>query len=126
MRFPRHAAVHVLSLAFAVALAFALIEPVPPVLENATHEIAFPVDKLAHFALFLVAALPWRRSLEVVGVRSPGLGVVIVAAMYGGALEIAQGLWTLRNPEVLDMAAGALGAAAAVGVIYVVKGRKVG
>jgi len=37
--------------------------------------------------------------------------------VYGGLLEIAQGLWTLRDPEVLDMAAGALGALAAVGIL---------
>ena len=114
---PRHLFLHLLSLAFAVAIAFALIEPVPPNLENATHDIAFPVDKLVHFGLFLVAAFPWRRSLALFGVRSPGIAVVVLAAVYGGLLEIAQGLWTLRDPEVLDMAAGALGALAAVGIL---------
>ena len=117
MSTPRHLGLHLLSLAFAVAIAFALIEPVPPNLENATHDIVFPVDKLVHFALFLVAAVPWRRSLAVAGVKSPGLAVVVTAAVYGGLLEIAQGLWTLRDPEVLDMAAGALGALAAVGIM---------
>ena len=68
MALPRHLVVHLLSLAFAVAIAFALIEPVPPNLENATHDIAFPVDKLVHFGLFLVAAVPWRRSLALLGV----------------------------------------------------------
>ena len=113
--------VHVVSLAFAVAIAIALIEPVPVQLENATHEIAFPIDKLVHFGLFLVAAFPWRRSLALLGVKSPGVAVVVAAAVYGGLLEIAQGLWTLRDPELLDMAAGALGAAVAVGILRKVR-----
>ena len=112
---------HLVSLALAVAIAFALIEPVPPQLDQATHEIAFPVDKLAHFGLFLVAAFPWRRSLAVFGVKSPGVAVVVVAALYGGLLEIVQGLWTLRDAEFLDMLAGALGALAAVGILRLVK-----
>ena len=120
MRVPRHFAVHLLSLAFAVAIAFALIEPVPPDLENATQDIVFPIDKLVHFALFLVAAVPWRRSLAVLGVRSPGVAVVVAAAVYGGLLEIAQGLWTLRDAEFLDVAAGALGALVALGAIAAV------
>ena len=123
---PRHLVVHLLSLAFAVAIAFALIAPVPPNLENATRDIVLPVDKLVHFALFLVAAVPWRRSLAVLGVRSPGVAVVVVAAVCGGLLEIAQGLFTARDAELLDMLAGALGAAAAVGVLARVKGQEVG
>ena len=125
MRVPRHFAVHLLSLAFAVAIAFALIEPVPPDLDKATQDIVFPIDKLVHFALFLVAAVPWRRSLAVLGVRSPGVAVVVAAAVYGGLLEIAQGLWTLRDAEFLDMAAGALGALVAVGILkaLAVRGR---
>jgi VanZ family protein len=110
----RQLALHLLSLAFAVAIGFALIEPVPPKLDAVTHEFSFPVDKLAHFGLFLVAAFPWRSSLAALGLRSPGIAVVVFAAAYGGVLEIVQGLWTLRDPEVLDMLAGALGALVAV------------
>ena len=118
MPLPRQARnLHLLSLACAAAIAFALIEPVPPRIENATHGVAFPIDKLVHFGLFLVAAFPWRRSLAALGSKSPGVAVVIVAAVYGGLLEVAQGLWTLRDPEVLDMVAGALGALAAVGLL---------
>lgn len=124
MRLPRHFAVHALSLGFAIAIAFALIEPVPVQLENATHEIAFPIDKLVHFGLFLVAAFPWRRSLALLGVKSPGVAVVVTAAVYGGLLEIAQGLWTLRDPEILDMVAGALGALAAVGLMRLTAARQ--
>ncbi len=111
---PRHFALHLLSLAFALAIGVALIEPVPPTLENATHGSAFPFDKLVHFGLFLVAAFPWRRSFAVLGARSPGFATIATAALYGGLLEIAQGLWTVRDPELLDMVAGALGAAVAV------------
>jgi VanZ family protein len=121
MALPRHFVVHLLSLAFAVAIAFALIEPVPPDLENATRDFVFPVDKLAHFGLFLVAAVPWRRSLALFGVKSPGIAVVGLAAVYGGLLEIAQGLFTARDAEFLDMLAGALGAVAALGIIRRVK-----
>ena len=122
MPLPRHLGLHLLSLAFAVVIAFALIEPVPPDLEDATHGLEFPVDKLVHFGLFLLAAVPWRSSLAVLGVRSPGVAVVVVAAVYGGLLEIAQGLWTLRDAEFLDMVAGALGAAAAVGILRTARG----
>jgi len=114
---------HFVSLALAAAIAFALIEPVPPKLESATRDVAFPIDKLVHFALFLVAAAPWRRSLAVLGIRRPGVAVVVVAAVYGGLLEIAQGLWTPRDPELLDLVAGALGALAAVGILRIVEGR---
>lgn len=120
---PKFYRVHLVTLAFAVAIAFALIEPVPPKLDAAAHRIAFPVDKLAHFLLFLVAAFPWRRSLALLGAKSPGVAVVVAAAVYGGLLEIAQGLWTLRDPEVLDMLAGAAGALAAVGIARAVAGR---
>jgi VanZ family protein len=125
MALPRNLVLHLVSLAFAVAIAFALIEPVPVRLENATQGMAFPVDKLVHFALFLVAAVPWRRSLAVAGVPSPGVAVVVAAALYGGLLEVAQGLFTARDAELLDMLAGALGAAAAVGILGRMKARKV-
>lgn len=117
MSVPRPFVLHVVSLAFAVAIAFALIEPVPVKLEAATQGMTFPIDKLVHFALFLVAAVPWRRSLAVAGVASSGVAVVVVAALYGGLLEVAQGLYTARDPEFLDMAAGALGAAVAVAIL---------
>lgn len=121
----RHIALHLLSLGFAVAIAFALIEPVPVRLENATQGMAFPIDKLVHFALFLAAAVPWRRSFAVLGVPSPGVAVVVAAAVYGGLLEIAQGIFTARDAEFLDMLAGALGAVAALGITARLKGQKV-
>jgi len=120
----RQRALHLLSLAMAVAIAFALIEPVPPKLDAATHDFAFPVDKLAHFGLFLVAAFPWRSSLAALGLRSPGIAVIVFAAAYGGLLEIVQGLWTLRDPEVLDMLAGALGALVAVAILRLIPSRR--
>ena len=127
----RHFALHLLSLGFAVAIAFALIEPVPVRLENATQGMTFPIDKLVHFALFLAAAVPWRCSFQVLGggggrrARSTDVAadvaldvlVVVVAALYGGLLELAQGLWTPRDAELGDMVAGALGALATVGIL---------
>ena len=124
MSVPRHFAVHLLSLAFAVAIAFALIEPVPPDLDKATQDIVFPIDKLVHFALFLVAAVPWRRSFQLMGVggaRSADVAVVVAAAVYGGLLELAQGLWTPRDAELGDMVAGALGALATVAILRVLR-----
>ena len=59
----------------------------------------------------------------MLGVRSPGVAVVVAAAVYGGLLEVAQGLWTLRDPEFLDMAAGALGALATVGILKMMAAR---
>ncbi|MBP9146881.1 MAG: VanZ family protein [Thermoanaerobaculia bacterium] len=125
MPLPRHFVLHLVSLAFAIAIAFALIEPVPVTLETATQGMTFPIDKLVHFGLFLVAAVPWRRSLAVAGVPSPGVAVVVAAAAYGGLLEIVQGLFTARDAELLDMAAGALGAAVAVGLLRWVRPPKV-
>jgi len=121
MSVPRHLGVHLLSLAVAVAIAVALLEPVPVVLEAASHELTFPLDKLAHFGFFLLAAVPWRRSLAVLGVKSPGIAVVVTAALYGGLLEVAQGLWTARDAEVADMVAGALGALAGSGIVRAVR-----
>jgi len=114
MSVPRHFVLHLLSLAFAVAIAFALIEPVPLPLENATQGTTFPIDKLVHFAIFLAAAVPWRRSFQVLGVRSANVAVIVTAALYGGLLEVAQGLWTPRDAEIGDMVAGALGALTAL------------
>ena len=119
-----HFALHALSLALAVGIAIALIEPVPPRLENATQGSAFPYDKLVHFVLFLVAAFPWRRSLAALGAKSPGVAVVVTAAVYGGLLEVVQGLWTRRDAELLDMVAGALGALAAIAILRLVAARR--
>ncbi len=112
----RHLVLHLLSLAVTVALGLALLEPVPPPVEAATQGYAFPLDKLAHFGLFLVAALFWRRSFSALGWRSPGVAAVVTAALYGGLLEIAQGIWTARDANVVDMLAGTLGALVAMGV----------
>ncbi len=116
----RPAALHFLSLAIALGIAVVLLRPVPVVLETATQGSSFPYDKLVHFALFAVAALPWRSSfvaLAGAGRRSPDLWVVGVAAVYGGLLEVAQGVWTARDPEWLDMVAGALGAVGALSAL---------
>ena len=101
---------HLLSLAIAVGIAVALLEPVPAPLEAATQGRIFPFDKLVHFLLFLAAAPVWRRSFAALALRSPGVATVAAAALYGGLLELGQGLWTPRDAEVADMVAGALGA----------------
>lgn len=113
----RRAASHFLSLAIALAIAVVLLRPVPWVLEAATQGSSFPYDKLVHFALFALAALPWRTSFAALagrGRRLPDLGAIGAAAVYGGLLEVAQGVWTARDPELLDMVAGALGALGAL------------
>lgn len=113
----RHLALHLLSLAIAVAIALLLLEPVPPQVETATSGHAFPFDKLVHFLFFLGAAPIWRRSLSTLGLTAPGVATattVAFAALYGGLLEIAQGLCTARDAELLDMVAGAAGALAAM------------
>jgi VanZ family protein len=111
------ARLHLLSLAVAVGIAIVLLEPVPPALDAASKQVTFPVDKLAHFGLFLAAALPWRLSFAAWGARRPGLWVVVAAAVYGGLLEVAQGLLPARDPELADLVAGALGALAGVLVL---------
>jgi VanZ family protein len=110
----RNFALHLLSLGVAAGIAVALLEPVPPALDAASHQVSFPVDKLVHFGLFLVAAFPWRRSFSELGLRKPGIAVVVTAAVYGGLLEVAQGLLPARDAEFADMVAGALGALAGV------------
>lgn len=112
----RHPVVDGASLASVVAIAAVLLVPIPRSLARATEGVEFPIDKLVHFGLFLVAAVPWRRSLAGLGLASPGVAVVVAAAVYGGLLEIAQGLFTARDAEFLDMAAGALGALVTVAI----------
>jgi hypothetical protein len=79
---------------------------------------AFPgADKVGHGLLFGVAAallLRWFATLP--GIRRPLLAAVGVAALYGGALEVAQGALGFRSAEVADGAANLAGAALA-GVI---------
>jgi hypothetical protein len=111
----RPSALHLLSLAIALGIAVLLLRPVPVVLEAATQGSPFPYDKVVHFGLFAVAALPWRGSFAKLGRRSPELWAIGAAAAYGGLIEVAQGVWTARDAELLDMVAGALGAYGALG-----------
>lgn len=106
----RYRRLHLAALAVAVAIAVGLLMPIPPEILPAELDWSLPIDKVAHFALFLVAAMVWRRSFAALGWRSPGIAVVVVAALYGGLLELAQGLWTERTPELADLLAGTCGA----------------
>lgn len=101
---------HALSLAVTTAIALALLVPLPPP-EALPGAWSVPqLDKLVHGLLFLAAARCWRRSLARLGVARPGLWCLVAAAAYAGLLELAQGLWTSRTPELADLAAGVLGA----------------
>ncbi len=101
---------HALSLAVTLAIAIALLAPLPPP-ESLPGAWSVPeVDKLVHGLLFLAAAHCWRRSLARLGVARPALASLAAAAAYAGLLELAQGLWTSRTPELADLLAGVLGA----------------
>lgn len=102
---------HLLSFLAAVTIAGLLLAPIPKTLAAATAGASVPVDKLVHCGLFLLASSPWRRTFALLEVRALAIAVIGAALVYGGALEIAQGLLGDRQPELLDMLAGGAGAA---------------
>ena len=108
---------HFLSLAAALLLATLLLAPVPemPLVEDWA---TFPgIDKLVHVALFFLASGAWLRSAVALGLKRPAAVTVCAATVYAGALELAQMAFTAsRSGEWLDLAAGTLGALAAVGL----------
>jgi len=112
----RYRRVHVVAFAVAVAIAVLLLMPIPPEILPPELEPALPLDKVVHFALFLLAAMVWRRSFAALGWRSPGIAALVAAALYAGLLELAQGLGTARTPELADLLAGTCGALVAVGI----------
>lgn len=86
-----------------VALTLSPVSPAPPM----------PVDH-ADKLLHAVAFFAWA-SLVAAGWRWPGWRVLIVAAVFGGAIELAQPL-TGRDAELADLAADLAGAAAGLWV----------
>ncbi len=73
------------------------------------------LDKVIHAFLFLGTGLLLARSLRRFrGLWKPLLVAFLLAAAYGAATEVAQGLFTDRDAEVLDAVADAAGAAVGV------------
>lgn len=67
-------------------------------------------DKLGHVALFFVLAWLLARSFrELPAVRRPRFTAVLVAAAYGGLLELAQILLAARSAELADSLANLAG-----------------
>jgi hypothetical protein len=108
-----------LPLAASAGLAALLLAPIPA---GAPMELAgwlggpaVPLDKIAHFVLFLAVAWPWYRALSDLGVRRPGLAVIAGGTTYAAQLELLQAAITAtRSAEWGDILAGALGAVASV------------
>jgi VanZ family protein len=80
-------------------------------------------DKFVHATLHFVFTVLW---VACIGYRYPGksgfsvrLSVLIASALYGGAIEIAQGIFTTtRDPDWHDEAANITGALTAVLLLW--------
>jgi hypothetical protein len=100
-----------ISVAAAAGIALLLLAPFPAPSFSPGWTFAVPLDKFVHFALFLLAVLPWRRSMSAFGFSFPDLATLIFATLYAGLIELLQGAVTSsRVAESGDLFAGALGA----------------
>lgn len=63
------------------------------------------LDKLVHFGLFLGFAVLYRLDRRAGFIR-----VVLVSALFAGAVELAQELTGYRSGELMDFVAGTVGA----------------
>lgn len=91
--------------AMLLAVTGVLLAPLPPA--GAEVEDIPGVDKLTHAVLFAGLALVAGRAYR----DRPRWGIFAALVFYGGCIEIAQGR-TGRTPELLDLLADAVGAAA--------------
>ncbi|HLU61950.1 MAG TPA: VanZ family protein [Gammaproteobacteria bacterium] len=91
------------TLGFALALLILLGSLMPP----GEGDPAFP-DKLLHFLAYALLG-GWFAALS-----SHRVAVFLLVLAWGGMIELLQGLTPLRQPEWLDLAANAAGAACGV------------
>ena len=82
-------------------------------------------DKFVHATMHLVFTLLWAVFLSRRNPERPGfsirLSVFVASALYGGAIEIAQGLFTTtRDPDWHDEAANVTGALIAVCLLWLI------
>jgi VanZ family protein len=98
------------ALLWAAVIALLLLAP-PALMPGLDQAGASGLDKVGHAFLFLVLAL-----LAVGPVRArhahPILLVIAVCIVYGALIEVVQGLSGLRDAEVLDVVADAVGSCA--------------
>ena len=99
-------------LSWAGLIAVLLLAP-PELVPFAGRGVLPGLDKAGHTALFFVLGLAgvapvrahWRR---------PALAVVVASVVYGGLLEVLQGVLGWRSAELLDLVADGVGSVAGV------------
>lgn len=77
------------------------------------------IDKAVHFCFYFCAVTAARFAMTHAGkydARRAWL-LLILAAAYGGAMELLQGRWFDRGCDIFDEAANVLGAAAALSLV---------
>ena len=104
---------HAAAAAWALVVAVLLLMPaylLPVAPSDLPSLLEGSADKLGHVALFFVLAWLLARSFrELPALRRPRLAAVLVAATYGGLLELAQLLLAARTPELADSLANLAG-----------------
>ena len=95
-------------LVWAFSLLYLSLTPAPPQIDG-----ALGWDKLQHAAALGVLAFIIFNSLETYGYSAAKAGVLCfcAATLFGGLIELFQGLFTInRDADILDLAADGLGA----------------
>jgi len=111
----RRLSVHGAAAAWILVTAVSLLLPVNPDLGDSFRWLPLPVDKTAHFVLFLVCCWLLHRSFRLELPRCALLVAAATTLVYGMATELLQGLVPSRSVDPRDMIANALGVAAYVG-----------
>lgn len=111
----RRLAVHSATAVWMVFTTASLLLPANPDLGDHFRWLPVPVDKAAHFVLFLVSALVLHRSFAL-ELRRGGLAAAAALAVgYGLLTELVQGLLPVRGADTADALANTLGVAVYVG-----------
>ena len=79
-------------------------------------------DKLGHFSAYGTLALAFAHALCRSGQRGLPLALIAIlgSSAYGGAIEILQGFFPPRTPDVMDALANAIGACLGAATFFAV------
>jgi len=100
------------ALTWAGLIAVLLLAP-PEVLPFAGPGNVTGLDKAGHVAIFFVLGALAIRAMRMSG-RRPVIVVLAGSLLYGGLLEVLQGVLGWRSAELLDLVADGVGSAAGV------------
>ena len=117
----RRLAVHGVALLWIFITAASLLLPANPDLGDHFRWLPVPIDKAAHFMLFLVCTWLVHRSLAFELVRRAAAVAAISTLAYAIATELLQSLVPTRSLDSRDIVANALGIAVYVG--WALRGR---